>query len=118
MNCDQDANEVCDELAIDVVGHQFNPLREVNGHPMYKSADGQLTLCFSLGDLVGGGQWLVKDFDESDNNCSPDCAQFYAQADKTSRCVVGTQFKKFENSDWVTTSDTFHQAISAGIARE
>ena len=87
---------------------------------MYKSTDDELALCFSLGDLIGGGYWIIKDFDPLDETCSTDScgAAFYAEHDKLSRCVLGSQFKKWESDAWMTTTDSFHQAISAGIARK
>ena len=43
-----------------LLGKTFEKISQVHGHNAYKSNDEVYTLCFSLGDLVGGGQWIVK----------------------------------------------------------
>ena len=43
--------------------------------------------------------------------CDPTCgAVYYAEHDKLSRCVIGTQFKKWNNDDWQLTSDSLYLA--------
>ena len=107
-------------MAVDLIDKTFHPVKEVNGQVMYKSTDDEKALCFSVGDLIGGGYWLIKEYDPSDETCEVDgCgAEFYAEHDKLSRCVLGSQFKKWESDAWVTTTDSFHRAISGGTARK
>ena len=59
-NCSEDPAEQCTGEKVSLLGKTFEKISQVHGHNAYKSNDEVYTLCFSLGDLVGGGQWIVK----------------------------------------------------------
>ena len=113
-NCVETPSELCTGDSITLLNRQFEKIgAKVNANDVYKSADNVYTLCFALGDLIGGGHWIVKEYQANDvDSCDPDAcgAVFYGEHDNLSRCVIGTRFKKWENEAWAATSDAMHLA--------
>ena len=53
----------CNSDEVEVLNQVFTKVGVYNGQPLYVSADNQLKICYSYGDLIGGGYWAIQKAD-------------------------------------------------------